>query len=160
MTVRPAIRPGTAADAERISRFVIELSQEFIVGEFTPEGRAQFLGDHAAAKVGQRLAGDFRFYLAEHADTLAGVAAIRANTHLYYLFVGKAYQRAGLARRLWGRVRDDSTVLGNPGRFTVNASNYAVPAYERLGFRRTEPTRETNGVLYNPMALTVSRAAG
>jgi len=72
------------------------------------------------------------------------------------LFVGRAYQRVGLARRLWSRVKDDSLALGNPGGFTVNASNHAVPAYERLGFRRTEPTKETDGVLYNPMELVVA----
>jgi ribosomal protein S18 acetylase RimI-like enzyme len=89
---------------------------------------------------------------------LAGVAAIRSNAHLYYLFVGKAHQRTGLARRLWLRVLQDSLALGNPGRFTVNASNYAVDAYEKLGFRRTESTRQKDGVLYNPMHLVVARA--
>jgi len=37
-----------------------------------------------------------------------------------------------------------------------NASNYAVPAYEKLGFQRTEPTKNTNGVLYNPMVLVAA----
>jgi GNAT superfamily N-acetyltransferase len=152
-----SIRHGTVADAEEISRFVTLLSEEFIVGEFTPQGRAHFLNDHSTAKVAERLAGDFRFYLAEDAGELAGVAAIRANVHLYYLFVGKSYQRTGLSRRLWLRVLDDSLALGNPGKFTVNASNYAIPAYEKLGFRRTESRREKNGVLYNPMQLVVDR---
>jgi hypothetical protein len=30
-----------------------------------------------------------------------------------------------------------------------------VASYEKLGFRRTAPTRDTNGVLYNPMELVV-----
>jgi len=100
--------------------------------------------------------GDFRFYVAEHRKSIAGVAAIRSNSHLFYLFVGKAYQRTGLARRLWAQVMADSLTQGNPGRFTVNASNHAVPAYEKLGFQRTEPTKNTGGVLYNPMALVVA----
>jgi GNAT superfamily N-acetyltransferase len=151
-----SIRRGTARDAEGISSFVIALSEEFIVGEFTAQGRAHFLGDHSAVEVERRLAGDFRFYLAEDADQLAGIAAIRSNVHLYYLFVGKPYQRTGLARHLWLRVLEDSLAFGNPGKFTVNASNYAVRAYEKLGFRRTELTREKNGVLYNPMELVVT----
>jgi ribosomal protein S18 acetylase RimI-like enzyme len=152
-----SIRAGTASDAAAISRLVTSLAEGFIVGEFTAEGRAQFLADHTAAKVAERLAGDFRFYLAEHAGTLVAVAAIRGNTHLYYLFVANAYQRRGLARRLWLRVREDSMACGNPGRFTVNASNFAVAPYEKLGFCRTEPTRETKGVLYNPMTLEAGR---
>jgi len=110
--------------------------------------------------VAQRVAGDFRFYVAEDAGSIAGVAAIRSNAHLYYLFVGTPYQRTGLARRLWLRVLEDSLALGNPGKFTVNASNYAVPAYEKLGFRRTESKAEKNGVLYNPMQLVVGKAPG
>jgi GNAT superfamily N-acetyltransferase len=152
-----SILPGAIADAERISRFVVALSEEFIVGEFTPRGQVHFLADHSTAKVKERLAGDFRFYLAEDAGELAAVAAIRSNAHLFYLFVAKAHQRTGLARRLWLRVLQDSLALGNPGKFTVNASNYAVDAYEKLGFRRTESTREKNGVLYNPMHLVVGR---
>lgn len=154
---RVSIRPGTAADAAAISRFVLALSEQFIVREFTPQGRAHFLDEHSVAKLEQRLAGDFRFYLAEDAGELAGIAAIRANAHLFYLFVGEAHQRTGLARRLWLHVRDAALAAGNPGRFTVNASNYAVPAYEKLGFRRTESRTEKNGVVYNPMQLVVSR---
>jgi len=95
--------------------------------------------------------GDFRFYLAEDGNELAGVAAMRGNTHLYYLFTGKPYQGRGLARRLWAHAKEEALALGNPGRFTVNASNYAVAAYERLGFRRSEAAKERKGVKYNPM---------
>ena len=148
------IRRGTIRDAERISALITALSEAYIVGEFAAEGREHFLRDHTPSAVHERLAGDFRFYLAESREELAAVAAIRSNAHLYYLFVGAPFHRMGLARRLWAKVREDSLALGNPGTFTVNASNYAVPAYERLGFRRTEPTREKNGVLYNPMRFT------
>ena len=145
------IRRGTIQDAERVSALVTALSDEFIVGEFPPHGRTRFLDEHSPTEVSRRLAGDFRFYLAEDDNDLVGVAAIRGNAHLYYLFISKPHQGTGLARRLWSQVKDDSIALGNTGIFTVNASNYAVPKYEGLGFRRTEPTQEKNGVLYNPM---------
>jgi GNAT superfamily N-acetyltransferase len=154
--VSPSIRGGTVEDAAKIGEFVRGLSEEFIVGEFSAQARAHFLGDHSEEKVKERLMGDFRFYVAEHRKSIAGVAAIRSNSHLFYLFVGKAHQRAGLARRLLAQVMADSLAQGNPGRFTVNASNHAVPAYEKLGFQRTEPTKNTNGVLYNPMVLVVA----
>jgi GNAT superfamily N-acetyltransferase len=150
-----SIPRGTVRDAERISKLITELAEEFIVKDFTTEGRLHFLGDHSPAQVEQRLAGDFRFYLAEDGQELAGVAAMRSNDHLYYLFVAKPYQHTGLARRLWSRVKEECLALGNPGRFTVNSSNYAVRAYEKLGFRRTEPPRERNGVIYNPMEFIV-----
>jgi GNAT superfamily N-acetyltransferase len=151
-----SIRSGTVEDAPKISEFVCGLSEEFIVGEFSVAARAHFLADHSEEKVKERLIGDFRFYVAEYRKSIAGVAAIRSNSHLFYLFVGKAHQRTGLARRLLAQVMADSLAQGNPGRFTVNASNHAVPAYEKLGFQRTEPTKNADGVLYNPMVLVVA----
>lgn len=149
------IRLATVDDAQRISALVTASSQAFIVGEFSSEGRAHFLADHTESEIRQRLEGDFRFHLAERGGEPAGVAAIRSNTHLYYLFVAEPFQRQGLARRLWERARDEALAAGNPGSFTVNASNHAVAAYERLEFRRAGPTQERNGVLYNPMQYVV-----
>jgi hypothetical protein len=40
------------------------------------------------------------------------------------------------------------------GVFTVNASNYAVPLYEALGFERTAPM-QVSVVRYNPMRLVL-----
>ena len=70
---------------------------------------------------------------------------------------GKPYQRTGLAARLWALARDEALASGSAGNFTVNASNYAIAAYEKLGFRRTESTQLKNGVLFNPMKLVVAR---
>ena len=56
-----SIRRGRFDDAERISRFLILLSEEFIVGEFTAEGRAHFLDELRTAEMERRLTGVFRF---------------------------------------------------------------------------------------------------
>ena len=83
---------------------------------------------------------------------LAGVVAMLRSSHLYYLFVASAYQRMGLARRLWDLARSESVRAGNvSGRFTVKASAYAVEAYERLGFRRSGPVTDAKGVRSQPM---------
>lgn len=149
------IRKGTLGDAERISKLITELAEEFIVNDFTAEGRLHFLADHSPGQLAKRLAGDFRFYLAEDSETLAGVGAMRSNAHLYYLFVAKLYQRAGLARRLWSHMKKESLALAHPDKFTVNASNYSVLVYEKLGFHRIQPAKQQNGVIYNPMEFIV-----
>jgi len=38
---------------------------------------------------------------------------------------------------------------------TVNASNSAVPVYERLGFIRVSETQDVNGIVINPMVYRV-----
>ena len=149
------VRGATAGDALRISILLTALAEEFIVGDFTAEGRLHLLAHFGVTEMEKRLeAPEYRFQVAEDGAELVGVVAVRAATHLQYLFVAKSHQRAGLARRLWELARRDAIRDGNAvGRFTVNASGYAVPAYERLGFRCVGPVREANGVRFQPMAL-------
>lgn len=149
------VRDANAADAGRISVLLTALAEEFIVGEFSTEGRLHLLTHFGVAEMEERLkAAEYRFRVAEDGAVLAGVVAVRAGTHLQYLFVARSHQRTGLARRLWNLARLDAIGGSNAaGRFTVNASSYAVPAYERLGFRCVGPVRQANGVRFQPMEL-------
>ena len=153
MEPRITIRRPTIEDAERISALLSELAEEFIFGEFTQEGREQLLANFDVSEMQKRLASDeYRFHVAEDGSVLAGVVATLGSSHLYYLFVATAYQRMGLARRLWDLARSESVRAGNvSGRFTVKASAYAVRAYERLGFRCSGPMTDVKGVRSQPM---------
>jgi len=148
-----AVRRATIDDAERISALLSALAEAYIVGDFSQEGREQLLANFSLAEMKQRVASDeYRFHVAEDGARLAGVVAVLGNTHLYYLFVAAAYHRRGLARMLWDRARDEACRAGNvSARFTVKASTYAVPAYERLGFRRSGPVTDVKGVRSQPM---------
>ena len=151
------VRDATEEDAARISALLTALATEFIVGEFTEQGRLHLLAHLGVTEMEKRLkAAEYRFQVAEDGVVLAGVVAMRAGTHLFhYLFVAKSHQRTRLARRLWESARDDAIRRGNAaGRFTVNASSYAVPAYERLGFRCAGPVQQANGVRFQPMEST------
>ena len=147
------VRDATVADAGQISALLTALAEEFIVGEFSEQGRVHLLAQFGVTEMEKRLhAREYRFQVAEDGTVLAGVVGVRGGTHLYSLFVAKSHQRAGLARRLWELARLDASRGRNAaGRFTVNASSYAVPAYERLGFHRVGPVKEANGVRFQPM---------
>ena len=149
------IRDATVDDALRISALLTALAEEFILGDFSTEGRSHLLAHFGVTEMEERLkAAEYRFKLAEDGAELVGVVAVRAATHLQYLFVARSHQRTGLARRLWALARGAAIGDGNAAaKFTVNASAYAVPAYERLGFRRVGPVREANGVRFQPMEL-------
>jgi GNAT superfamily N-acetyltransferase len=155
MELSIVVREATTEDADRISGLLTVLAEEFIVGEFSEEGRRHLLAHFGVTEMEQRLkAAEYRFQVAEDGAVLAGVVGVRAGTHLQYLFVARSHQRCGLARRLWDLARLDAIGGGNAaGRFSVNASSYAVPAYERLGFRCVGPVRQENGVRFQPMEL-------
>jgi GNAT superfamily N-acetyltransferase len=149
------IRDATVDDAPRISALLTELAQEFIVRDFAADGRKHLLTHFAVPEMEARLQShEYRFQVAAEDAALVGVVAVRAAKHLQYLFVAKSHHRRGLARRLWSAARAEAIQYGNAAeRFTVNASAYAVPAYERLGFRCVGPVQEANGVRFQPMAL-------
>jgi GNAT superfamily N-acetyltransferase len=152
-----SIRVATPEDADGISALLTTLAEEFIVGDFSTKGREHLMTEFSSGALAGRLAlVEYRFHVAEVREELAGVVAMRGNSHLYLLFVGKSWHRRGLARRLWRVARQAAPA--EVERFTVNASRFAVPAYERLGFRSVGPALERSGVRAQPMEWLVSAA--
>lgn len=136
-----------------MSRLLIEASNEFVVGDFSEEGRRYYLAQLAPAKLEEKLGSpEYRFCVAEVEGLLAGVAAMRGAAHLYYLFVAKPFHRRDVARRLWEVLKAEAKTRGAVPAFTVNASLFAVEAYKRLGFVPLGPHKELNGIRYVPMA--------
>lgn len=81
-------------------------------------------------------------------QTLAGVLAICDKSHVKYFFVHPTFQKLGIGRQLWNfAVRIG--VLGNS--CTVRSSMFAVPVYERLGFRAVGPPSFFNGLHYQTL---------
>jgi GNAT superfamily N-acetyltransferase len=152
------IRPATPADAGAISALIHSVSHFFTLHP-DGEGAEEFFAELTPEVIGGRLASpEYRYLVAEDEGALAGVVAIRENRHLYHLFVAPDAHRRGLARRLWTTAMNDALDAGNPGEFTVNSSVYAVPVYERFGFRATGPRVETRGIAFVPMKLVLAGA--
>ncbi len=149
-----AIRAATAADAPAISALVLSLARYFLADPERPEAAEDFFSTISPEAIaGYIESGRFRYHLAEAAGELAGAVAIRDGAHLYHLFIAERFHRRGLATRLWEHARAEALAGGNPGRFTVNSSLFAVPLYERLGFTASGAAMVNNGVAYQPMEL-------
>ncbi|QWP79170.1 GNAT family N-acetyltransferase [Lysobacter sp. K5869] len=141
------IRPASASDAEAISRLINALAHHFLVDPSGPEA-APFLQTLTPAAVAQRIvAPDFRSYVAQDASGIHGFLAMRGDSHLYHLFVRADAQRKGVGRALW----EHAAALSGQSTFTVNASLYAVPMYERLGFVAQGQAQTANGLMFVPM---------
>jgi len=146
------IRPLEAADIPAAAALLCRAADEFILHESTPEDAAAFLADQGEAGLRSRLDGGYVYHVALIDGELAGFVGVRGGSHLYSLYVDKRYQRRGIARKLWETARAAALdgAPDHPGVFTVNASNYALPLYEALGFERTAPMQVAI-VRYNPM---------
>lgn len=82
-----------------------------------------------------------------HHEPVGVLATKNRGAHIALFFVKENYQRRGIGRRLFEAARADCTVE----KMTVNSSPYAVPVYQRLGFRATHPERTVNGLRFTPM---------
>lgn len=145
------IRPLEDADIPFCARLLRASASEFIVHEPTAEGAATFLRENDEHGLRTYVRSGHVYHVAEDDTALAGFVAVRADSHLFHLFVDKRWHGQGLARRLWDTARAAAEARGGPGQFTVNSSNYAVPVYEAFGFVRTAPTQCVKGLYFNPM---------
>jgi ribosomal protein S18 acetylase RimI-like enzyme len=147
------IRPLQTSDIPAVAQLLRDLAEKSIVHEFSSDARDLFLAKNDESAIRNFVADGFRYHVAVLDGTLVGFVGVRSNCHLYHLFVAEALQRRGIGRRLWEIAATECRKEGNPGAFTVNSSNNAIPIYERFGFKRTAPTQNNNGVLFNPMEL-------
>ena len=87
----PALVPAIAA-------LLRELALEFIMHESSREGASTFLAENDQSGVRKVLALGHVYHVALAEGQLAGFIAIRDNSHLFHLVVGKRWQGQGLAR--------------------------------------------------------------
>ncbi|WOB06907.1 GNAT family N-acetyltransferase [Piscinibacter gummiphilus] len=147
------VEAATVSDAEAISALIVELSEPFFLSP-SREGAQPFLASVSAeAERGYLSSASFSYYVAKSGGSLAGFIALRDNSHLFHLFVAKAFQGKHLASQLWGVAKTEALRDGNPGEFTVNSSLSAVPVYERFGFVRQGEVQRMHGISFQPMSL-------
>jgi GNAT superfamily N-acetyltransferase len=150
------IQAASLADAEEISALIIELSDPFYVRP-SRIGAELFLESVSAeAQRSYLSASNFLYYVAKFQGGIAGVIALRDNSHLFHLFVAKPFQGMGLSSRLWRLVKSKAREAGNLGEFTVNSSLNAVVVYEKFGFVPRGDIQNMHGISFQPMHLKSS----
>jgi GNAT superfamily N-acetyltransferase len=82
---------------------------------------------------------------------VAGVLAVSDKSHVKYFFVHPMFQKLGVGKSLWD-VAMRRGALGNS--LTVRSSLFAVPVYQRLGFKAIEPPKTFNGIDYQTMVAS------
>ena len=158
MTSRIELRPATADDASAISALILSL-QPYLTIEPDGSGAEEFLVSLSPDIIRRNLKDEnYCYQLAFDGDVLAGVVAVRDNSHLFSLYVGSAWHGQGVGKWLWQAARDAALARGNPGSFTVNSSAFAEGMYRHLGFTATGPVAEMHGIRFIPMRLDLAQA--
>jgi GNAT superfamily N-acetyltransferase len=120
------IRQGTVKDAGSIAELIASFHGE-IADRPDGVGAEHYFESVSIEAERQYLESDrYLFLIAEREGDLLGFIALRDSSHVLHLFVHKAFQRQGVATRLWESAK--ARVLGSAsnGEFTVNSSLSAV----------------------------------
>ena len=142
---------ATVADARAISELILPLATKFIAHEFSEEGQRNLLRSMEPDAIEGFFHAGHRYHVAEVEGRVVGVVGVRDNSHVHHLFVAEDHQRCGLARELWKVARDVCLEAGNPGRFTVFSSKYALGVYRAFGFIESGPPEIKDEVIATPM---------
>ena len=145
------IRPGSPSDAEAIARLIASFRCE-LTDDPSGAGAEVYLASVSVEAEREYLASArYRYLLAYAGSQLAGFIAIRDGSHLFHLFVERAHQRQGLARRLWEQALGELGAPGSTRAFTVNSSLLAVPVYRAFGFVPLGSIKSVDGISFLPM---------
>lgn len=154
------IRKAHSADASQISELIFKVAHSFnssASGEVAPWLLASITPSAVAGNIGDP---KYSYLVGFMGQTLAGVIALHDTTHVHHLFVAPEFHRQGVAAKLWQRAKTDAIALGNSGGFSVRSSEFAVPVYERFGFRVIGARAEKGGIAFVPMKLELQHEHG
>lgn len=143
------IRKLNDEDFEEASKMIFHTFYKYILPTYTTEG-VEFFRD-TTSPMSFRMNtfdGSITLYGAYLENMLCGVLGCRGTNHICLFFTHKDYMGRGIGRRLFSHFLS-MTDKREP--VTVNASDYGVPVYQRLGFEITDLRKEENGVVYTPM---------
>jgi GNAT superfamily N-acetyltransferase len=143
-----------AGEETAVFNLIARVFDEFVAPGYSQEGVQAFL-DYVQPEALLTRAQDNHLTLLALADGhMAGVIEMRECHHVSLLFVDTAYQGKRISRALLDRALALCREQGhNPPQITVNSSPYAIPIYERLGFRAAAGEQVKNGIRFTPMAL-------
>jgi ribosomal protein S18 acetylase RimI-like enzyme len=162
-----AVVRASPADAAAIARLIEPGFARFIAPTLGDVGRVAFRLYVTEKALRGRLEQGAVAWCALHEATAVGYAELRGRDgrpdgidHLTLLFTAVAHQGRGIARCLMRTLTAHLLAADPPvAELTVNASAYALPIYQRLGFCPTADAGELDGIVATPMRLVLSPAS-
>jgi GNAT superfamily N-acetyltransferase len=142
---------GGADDCDAMAALLRQVWEDFLVADFTEEATRNFFAGNDAAHMRDLIDEGAFFFVARDGDAMGGMIGVVPGPRIKYLFVGGPWHRRGVARRLLTLALAELRHRGIGETVTLNASDYGLKAYERLGFVATDARQQRNGIWFTPM---------
>ncbi|MDV3352094.1 GNAT family N-acetyltransferase [Leptothoe sp. LEGE 181152] len=147
-------RPLNVTDTREVSELVARGFNEFVAPECSSEGVQEFHRYIQSNAFRTRAQTNHFSLITLDQDKIVGVIEMRDHHHISLLFVTPEFQYRGIAKELLRQAlqicRANRSRLSE---ISVNSSSYAVPIYEKLGFRAAGERQVKNGIGFIPMVL-------
>lgn len=141
-------------DVLDVSELIARVYNELVASEHSPEGVQEFYRYIQPIEFLARQDNNHFTLISVAKNNIVGVIEIRDYNHISLLFVALDYQRREIAKQLFRKaVQICQSNEPRLFRIRVNASLYAVPIYEKLGFRGIGEKQVINGICFVPMVL-------
>ncbi|MFH1432166.1 MAG: GNAT family N-acetyltransferase [archaeon] len=143
------IRKLQKKHAKDVTRLVRDTFSEFVASSFSGKGSIDFLSQITEENI-SRFSEERDGYVAISDSSVVGVI-MSSQKKITCLFVDKRFQKKGIAAALTRKVE---TLFKKRGlkSITCRSSLYAVPFYEKMGFKKTRGiVRHKLGFTYQPM---------
>ncbi len=132
-------------DADQLFALVERVAEVMVSSDFTTGGAEEFF--KAVRMIVYDRPEGHTLLVAKRAGTVVGMIDVRDHYHICLFFVDLPHQHRGVGRLLFDEVRL-RTPKGGTTYYEVNSSLYAVPIYEKLGFRKISGVRLRNGIRF------------
>lgn len=144
-----SIRVATTNDVRQTRDLVVSLAHYYL-DRSAATLPSWFSDTLTLCSFSERLASpEYQNYVYEEAGSIVGYISIKAQSHLYHLFVSEEFQGKGIARRLWTHAREHS----HASQFSLRSSLQAVPIYRHFGFTESGPIEVKDGISFQPMEM-------
>ncbi|MCP3674204.1 MAG: GNAT family N-acetyltransferase [Gammaproteobacteria bacterium] len=146
------IRNAIIDDAEAISSLVMDTAKAQLRNEFTDDGWVLFQRLLSVkTQVGLLKNKAFNYRVAVIDNEIIGVLASKNASHLFHFFIHPNWQCQGVGGKLWASYLQSISTIISINSVSVNASDFAVKFYLKIGFTIKQPRKINNGMCFTAM---------
>lgn len=141
------MRPG---EEVKVCSLIEKVFNEFVAPEYGPEGINEFFKFANPLAMAERSSIKQIVIVAEYHSDFVGVIEMRDYNHIAMLFV--SLRGKGIGKELTKMaIQECRNRQPDVKIITVNSSPFAEPIYSKIGFKKTGPFQERNGITFVPM---------
>ncbi|MGD8589713.1 MAG: GNAT family N-acetyltransferase [Chromatiales bacterium] len=143
-------REMNTGEEQAVCDLVTQVFDEYVASDYEQDGMEEFFRFANPDALKKRMQSGGFVLVAQRADTLVGMLEFFPPDCIAMLFV--SVRRQGIAKALMTQAISKARSLDPElSKLIVHSSPYAVPIYQKMGFRKSGSVRTENGITYIPM---------